>query len=381
MCTDGCKERRTGDFCNYYNLAYDSSVLINPNSSYPGSLANDGSKTSCSKTNGPTVTFQVDLKEESIVTGLHILFGELTTKVGSHTLYASNTSNNFKTGTMVYEGQFLPTRINVRAVFRYLTYVPPVHGKSSVLEVCEIGIIGCPPSRYGPVCNKLCPGNCNGPCDLATGSCAFGCLNRWTGDKCEQECSFGQFGKNCSEFCHGCISQMCDHVNGICDNSTACKPGYVYDKYCNTSCSDGLYGSNCLHTCSPFCLHVPCDRRTGECIGGCIRGLHGFNCMQVSINTKKSDDDEVTTWIGIFIGGVLLGILITVVVCFVIRKKLPKKQSKDNVPKKTQSHDQQHYDDVGIENVTSYQDLRKDNLRKDTGANEYDQINATYVNQ
>lgn len=47
-----------------------------------------------------------------------------------------------------------------------------------------------------------------------------------------------------------------------------------------TACSDGLYGSNCLHTCSPFCLHVPCDSRTGECIGGCIRGLHGFNCMQ-----------------------------------------------------------------------------------------------------
>lgn len=48
------------------------------------------------------------------------------------------------------------------------------------------------------------------------------------------ECSSGQFGKNCSEFCQGCISQMCDHVTGLCDNSTACKPGYVYDKYCNT---------------------------------------------------------------------------------------------------------------------------------------------------
>ena len=56
-------------------MAYDSSVLINPNSSYPGSLANDGNKISCSKTKGPIVTFQVDLKEESIVTGVYILFG------------------------------------------------------------------------------------------------------------------------------------------------------------------------------------------------------------------------------------------------------------------------------------------------------------------
>ncbi|XP_052071242.1 multiple epidermal growth factor-like domains protein 10 isoform X3 [Mytilus californianus] len=375
ICTDGCKERRTGDFCNKYNLAYDSSVFINPNGSYPGSLANDGSKISCSKTKGPSVTFQVDLKKESIVTGVHVLFGENTTKVGSHTLYASNTSHSWKTGTILYEEQFLPTKINVSAVFRYLTYVPPVQGKSSELEICEIGIIGCPPSRYGPVCNKLCPGNCNGPCDLATGSCTFGCLNGWTGDKCEQECQdskygkncletcsancvnpqcnkltgeciggcndgwqefectrkcpFGQFGKNCSEFCEGCLSQMCDHVNGLCDNSTACRPGYVYDEYCNTACRDGLYGSNCLQICSPFCLHVPCDRRIGECIGGCIHGLQGFNCMQ----------------------------------------------GKDKASTKTQSHDQQHYDDVRMENVSTYQELRKD-----TESNEYDQINTAYIN-
>ncbi|XP_052071240.1 multiple epidermal growth factor-like domains protein 10 isoform X1 [Mytilus californianus] len=422
ICTDGCKERRTGDFCNKYNLAYDSSVFINPNGSYPGSLANDGSKISCSKTKGPSVTFQVDLKKESIVTGVHVLFGENTTKVGSHTLYASNTSHSWKTGTILYEEQFLPTKINVSAVFRYLTYVPPVQGKSSELEICEIGIIGCPPSRYGPVCNKLCPGNCNGPCDLATGSCTFGCLNGWTGDKCEQECQdskygkncletcsancvnpqcnkltgeciggcndgwqefectrkcpFGQFGKNCSEFCEGCLSQMCDHVNGLCDNSTACRPGYVYDEYCNTACRDGLYGSNCLQICSPFCLHVPCDRRIGECIGGCIHGLQGFNCMQVSVNTVECNN-EVATWIGIFSGGVLFGIFMTVVVCVVIRKKrqLQKKQSKDKASTKTQSHDQQHYDDVRMENVSTYQELRKD-----TESNEYDQINTAYIN-
>ncbi|XP_063443552.1 multiple epidermal growth factor-like domains protein 11 isoform X2 [Mytilus trossulus] len=337
ICTDGCKERRTGDYCNKYNLAYDSSVLINPNSSYPGSLANDGSKISCSKTKGPTVTFQVDLKEESIVTGVYILFGEHNTKVGSHSLYASNTSNSWKTGTILFEDQFLPTRINVSAVLRYLTYVPPSQGTSAELEVCEIGILGCPPSNYGTVCNKLCPGNCNGPCDLETGKCIFGCLNGWIGNNCEQECPFGKFGKNCSEFCHGCISHMCDHVNGICDNSTACKPGYVYDKYCNTTCRNGLYGSNCLQICSSFCLHAPCNHRTGDCIDGCILGVHGTNCMQVSVKTAERVID-VALRIGLFIGGVLLGILITVAVCFVIRKKRQskKRQGKDNVSKKRQ---------------------------------------------
>ncbi|XP_063443549.1 multiple epidermal growth factor-like domains protein 10 [Mytilus trossulus] len=425
VCTDGCKERRTGDYCNKYNLAYDSSVLINPNSRYPGSLAKDGSKISCAKTKGPTITFQVDLKYESIVTGVHIWFGENTSKVGSHIVYASNTSNSWKTGTVLYEEIVLPTRINVSAVFRYLTYVPPVQGTSSELDVCEIGVIGCPPSYYGPVCSKLCPTNCYGPCELEAGNCIFGCLNGWIGNNCDQacqngkygkncletcsancvnpqcnkmtgecmggcndgwldsnctqKCPLGKFGKNCSEFCEGCISHMCDYVNGICDNSTACKPGYVYDKYCNTTCRDGLYGSNCLQICSSFCLHAPCDHRTGYCIDGCIRGVHGTNCMQVSVKTAERVID-VALRIGLFIGGVLLGILITVAVCFVIRKKRQskKRQGKDNVSKKTQSKDPQHYDDVRMENVSTYQDLRME-----TGANEYDQIcqiNTAYDN-
>lgn len=45
---------------------------------------------------------------------------------------------------------------------------------------------GCPPSHYGLFCNQSCPENCNGPCDLDTGKCIFGCLNGWHGDKCEQ---------------------------------------------------------------------------------------------------------------------------------------------------------------------------------------------------
>ncbi|VDH92721.1 Hypothetical predicted protein, partial [Mytilus galloprovincialis] len=192
----------------------------------------------------------------------------------------------------------------------------------------------CPPSHYGSVCNKLCPGNCNGPCDLEAGNCIFGCLNGWIGNKCEQ------------------------------------------------ACQNGKYGKNCLETCSPFCSHAPCDRRTGDCTDGCIPGVHGTNCMQVSVNIAGSVN-EGTTRIGIFSGGVLFGILITVAVCFVIRKKRQsqknmKKQGKDNVSKKTQSQDPQHYDDVRMENVSTYQDLRME-----TGANEYDQIsqiNTAYDN-
>ena len=71
-----------------------------------------------------------------------LIFAEHNTKVGNHSLYASNTSNSWKTGTILNEDHFLPSKINVSAVFRYLTYEPPVQDTSSELEVCEIGILG-----------------------------------------------------------------------------------------------------------------------------------------------------------------------------------------------------------------------------------------------
>ncbi|CAC5417488.1 unnamed protein product [Mytilus coruscus] len=75
FCTNGCKERRTGNYCNKYNIASAGIVAQTPNGNQPSSLANDGNKTSCSKTKGPNVTFQIDLQKKSIVTEVHITFG------------------------------------------------------------------------------------------------------------------------------------------------------------------------------------------------------------------------------------------------------------------------------------------------------------------
>ena len=57
------------------NLASDSLVLQDPKGSQPANLANDGNTTSCSKTQGHNITFQVDLKTESLVTGMYITAG------------------------------------------------------------------------------------------------------------------------------------------------------------------------------------------------------------------------------------------------------------------------------------------------------------------
>ncbi|CAG2194766.1 MEGF10_11 [Mytilus edulis] len=368
------------------NLASDSLVSQNPSSISRASLAIDGNKTSCSTTIGNTVAYMVDLKNASIVTGLMLTFG------------------------------------------------------------------GCPPTHYGLVCTELCPQNCHGPCDLDSGNCIFGCLNGWTGDKCKRECSNGNFGTNCSSFCEGCLHHTCDPVDGLCDNTTICHPGYVHGDYCDTACNNWYFGTNCTTECN--CLAGPCNKVDGICpFGGCKEGWHGESCNQkcnegyfgrncdrscdgcISNNCDTTDglcyittgcepgylNEEYcnntcedwyfgnnctmecncltgpcnrftgtcppggckTGWQGdsCYKGGVMFGVLVTVAVSFLVQRKrqLQKTQGKENKTLNTQSHEQQHYDDVQhvqMENVSTYQDL----ITPQT-SNVYDQINTTYVNQ
>ncbi|XP_063399474.1 uncharacterized protein LOC134684090 [Mytilus trossulus] len=325
ICTDGCKIKRTGIYCNQYNIASEGIVSQDPSGSQPASQANDGDITTCSKTKGSSVTFQVDLQEISIVTGLFILLGDDTLKEGHHTFYASNNSDAWKSGTLLYNETVLSTDIKFEAVFRILTYIPPVQVPITDLEFCEIGIIGCPPTHYGPFCHTTCPLNCKGPCDLESGICKFGCMNGWTGVNCEHECSAGlhgndcrescsvncwnslcnhvtgecivgcqdgwqgfncsqtcpngQFGRNCSRSCNGCVSSMCDYVNGLCDDTTSCNPGYEHTVKCDISCDDGDFGIGCAQKC--YCLSAPCSKAVGKCPpGGCEAGFHGKSCNQ-----------------------------------------------------------------------------------------------------
>ncbi|VDH95845.1 Hypothetical predicted protein, partial [Mytilus galloprovincialis] len=324
VCTEGCKESRTGRYCNKYNIASEGMVWQAPSGSIDDGLANDGIEITCVKTAGTNVRFHVDLKEKSIVTGIYIILDDRTTK-SQHTIYASNTSNTWKGGTVLYNGTYLPTDINVEAVFRFLTYVPSFLSSVTDLELCEIGIIGCPPTHYGPLCNTTCPQNCKGPCDLESGICILGCMNGWTDVKCDKECSpglygkdcseacsincrippcnhvtgeciggcqdgwqgfncshncpNGQFGRNCSKFCNGCVSSICEPVNGLCDNTTSCNPGYKHTAKCDISCDDGEFGIECANKC--YCLSAPCNKSDGICPpGGCEAGFQGQSCNQ-----------------------------------------------------------------------------------------------------
>ncbi|XP_071132256.1 uncharacterized protein [Mytilus edulis] len=327
VCTDGCKEGRTGKHCNKYNLASYSSVTQNPSGSLPARLAIDGNKTSCSKTQGKIVTFQVDLKKARAVTEIFVIFVEHITTVGDHIIYASNTSSSWKNGTVLYQGKAIPAEVNLSTIFRYLTFEPLPQQAFVILELCEIGVIGCPPGHYGSDCTESCPQNCQGPCHLEYGNCTFGCLSGWTGetcgqacvngnfgtncsnfcdgclsfkcnrvdglcddknacnagyvfgDYCNEECSIGQFGTNCSEICKGCRSYMCDNADGLCDDTYTCNPGYFYGDYCNKACDNWYFGHNCSMECN--CLAEPCNKEDGICpFGGCKEGWHGDSCSK-----------------------------------------------------------------------------------------------------
>lgn len=46
-----------------------------------------------------------------------------------------------------------------------------------------------------------------------------------------------------------------------------------------TECDDGLYGANCEGFCSPDCKTPGmCDKRTGQCDGGCQAGWTQHKC-------------------------------------------------------------------------------------------------------
>ncbi|VDI25184.1 Hypothetical predicted protein [Mytilus galloprovincialis] len=188
ICTYGCKEKRTGIYCNNYNIATDALVSQNPIGTKPTNLAIDGDKSTCSKTKGTDVWFQFDMTEIRIVTEFYITGKVNTTTNGLvHKIYASNSSAEPEKGTVLYQGKLLPQNIKTYAVLRYLTYIPAIKTASLELEMCDIGIVGCPSTQYGPLCELRCPAKCLGPCDLDTGRCIFGCLNGWIGEKCDQD--------------------------------------------------------------------------------------------------------------------------------------------------------------------------------------------------
>ncbi|XP_063446352.1 uncharacterized protein LOC134725939 [Mytilus trossulus] len=345
VCMNGCVARRGGQYCSKYNLASGGTAIQNPlNSNNPASLSIDGNRTNgiCSRTTGQSSYLQVDTGSMSVLTTIYITFGDtLPVTPGANVVYCSNTSNYLVDGSVLYQGERPTTNIELYTVCRYITYAPPA---TSGVDVCEIEIGGCPLGKYGVNCENS--GHCKGAYDLVTGNCTSGCLDGWVGYSCDiactdgnfgsecsrpcsanclnppcnhvsgecpggcnkgwkgynctKKCDDGYFGTNCSQTCLGCISNKCDKSDGMCNNSSGCKPGYVKGQYCNEECEDGKFGINCAKTC--YCRTKPCNKFNGicsngacargwqgeSCDNGCDNGFYGFNCNMKCTTCNKT---------------------------------------------------------------------------------------------
>ena len=49
-------------------------------------------------------------------------------------------------------------------------------------------------------------------------------------------CSKGHFGNNCTDTCDGCISELCNSFDGVCDITDLCKAGWY-----GVKCDRGTY--------------------------------------------------------------------------------------------------------------------------------------------
>jgi len=49
-------------------------------------------------------------------------------------------------------------------------------------------------------------------------------------------CSKGHFGNKCTDTCDGCISELCNNSDGVCDITDLCKAGWY-----GVKCDRGTY--------------------------------------------------------------------------------------------------------------------------------------------
>lgn len=131
---------------------------------------------------------------------------------------------------------------------------------------------GCGTGRWGPGCNKECPGCLHGGvCHDQDGECV--CPPGFTGTRCEQACREGRFGQSCQEQCPG--ASGCRGLTFCLPDPYGCSCGSGWrGSQCEEACPSGHFGADCRLQCQ--CQNGgTCDRFSG-CV--CPSGWHGVHC-------------------------------------------------------------------------------------------------------
>ncbi|KAJ1520424.1 hypothetical protein ONE63_003556 [Megalurothrips usitatus] len=115
-----------------------------------------------------------------------------------------------------------------------------------------------------------------------------GCESDRFGASCEDSCGGGLEGCSSKEIC----TAYCSIDEAISNNSIAaifrcsCAAG-LKGARCDEVCSPGHYGSNCSLLCG-FCKdHERCNRFTGECNNGCQAGYYPPFCQQELTHLRR----------------------------------------------------------------------------------------------
>ncbi|XP_062579125.1 multiple epidermal growth factor-like domains protein 10 [Saccostrea cucullata] len=157
----------------------------------------------------------------------------------------------------------------------------------------------CASGTFGPDCKYNCSRHClnDSVCNSITGKCDKGCKPGYMGEQCNNVCTMDSYGTDCMFSCsQNCLNkEPCDHVTGVCKNG--CSEGYK-GELCNSICGNGYFGENCSNVCSENCSDI-CHHIDGMC--NCKAGMENSpECKQVSLlTTARECDDHCVYAIGI----------------------------------------------------------------------------------
>lgn len=108
----------------------------------------------------------------------------------------------------------------------------------------------------GGACVPLCEQECvHGRC-VAPNQCQ--CVPGWRGDDCSSDCPPTMWGPRCDRPCSCGNSSSCDPWSGACSCPAGLQP-----PHCHQACPSGHYGPACQFQCQ--CHGAPCDPQTGAC--------------------------------------------------------------------------------------------------------------------
>ncbi|CAH8434699.1 unnamed protein product [Heterobilharzia americana] len=110
--------------------------------------------------------------------------------------------------------------------------------------------------------------------------CSLLCTNQVFSTVCTDQPL--RFGKDCSYICH-CLEDVCDSTTtGVGCKSGSCSPGFLGFPACQDVCSPGNYGLNCSLSCNCEPKNL-CNHINGVCTNGnkCNKYFYGAACTNV----------------------------------------------------------------------------------------------------